>query len=125
MALTDVGIRAIEKAFGCGNLFDDKNFPIFTAVQQAIHAHALLRRDVDYIAKDGVIESVDEFKGPHRRGAAMALWLAYGNRGERACGSEKARKRPRIDHSRKSDLFLVAFSEKRRRKSGAEQKAAE
>ena len=63
VALTDVGIRAIEKAFGCGNLFDDKNFPIFTAVQQAIHAHALLRRDVDYIAKDGVIESVDEFKG--------------------------------------------------------------
>jgi preprotein translocase subunit SecA len=63
VALTDVGIRAIEKAFGCSNLFDDKNFPIFTAVQQAIHAHALLRRDVDYIVKDGVIESVDEFKG--------------------------------------------------------------
>ena len=63
VALTDVGIRAIEKAFGCSNLFDDKSFPIFTAVQQAIHAHALLRRDVDYIVKDGVIESVDEFKG--------------------------------------------------------------
>ena len=63
VALTDAGIRAVEKAFGCSNLFDDKNFPIFTAVQQAIHAHALLRRDVDYMVKDGVIESVDEFKG--------------------------------------------------------------
>ncbi len=63
VALTDAGIQAVEKAFGCSNLFDDKNFSIFTAVQQAIHAHALFRRDVDYIVKDGVIESVDGFKG--------------------------------------------------------------
>jgi preprotein translocase subunit SecA len=32
-------------------------------VEEALHAHALLRRDVDYIVKDGVIEMVDEFKG--------------------------------------------------------------
>ncbi len=34
-----------------------------TAVQDALHAHALLRRDVDYVVKDGAIELVDEFKG--------------------------------------------------------------
>ena len=34
-----------------------------TAVQDSLHAHALLRRDVDYLVKNGAIESVDEFKG--------------------------------------------------------------
>ena len=63
IALTDAGIRAIETSFGCGNLFDEQNLALLTAVQDSIHAHALLRRDVDYLVKDGAIESVDEFKG--------------------------------------------------------------
>ena len=63
IALTDAGIRAIETSFGCGNLFEEQNLALLTAVQDSIHAHALLRRDVDYLVKDGAIESVDEFKG--------------------------------------------------------------
>ena len=63
IALTDAGIRAIETAFGCSNLFAEENLTLLTAVQDSIHAHALLRRDVDYLVKDGAIESVDEFKG--------------------------------------------------------------
>ena len=63
IALTDAGIRAIETSFGCGNLFAEENLALLTAVQDSIHAHALLHRDVDYLVKDGVIESVDEFKG--------------------------------------------------------------
>ena len=63
IALTDAGIRAVESAFGCGNLFTEANLPLLTVVQDSIHAHALLRRDVDYLVKDDVIESVDEFKG--------------------------------------------------------------
>jgi preprotein translocase subunit SecA len=63
VALTDEGIQAIEKAFDCGNLFDDRNLTLHAAVQDALHAHALLRRDVDYLVKDGAIESIDEFKG--------------------------------------------------------------
>jgi preprotein translocase subunit SecA len=62
-ALTDAGIRAVEVAFGCDNLFDESNLRLHTAVQDALEAHALLRRDVDYLVKDGVIEMVDEFKG--------------------------------------------------------------
>jgi preprotein translocase subunit SecA len=62
-SLTDEGIACIEKAFACGNLFDDANLPLHTAVRDSLHAHALLRRDVDYLVKDGAIESVDEFKG--------------------------------------------------------------
>ncbi len=63
IALTDAGIRTIETSFGCGNLFEEQNLALLTAVQDSIHAHALLRRDVDYLVKDGAIESVDEFKG--------------------------------------------------------------
>lgn len=62
-SLTDEGIRAVESEFCCGNLFAEENIALLTAVQDALHAHALLRRDVDYIVKNGVIESVDEFKG--------------------------------------------------------------
>jgi len=61
--LTDAGIQRAEAALDCGNLFDADNFPILTAVQDALHAHALLRRNVDYVVKNGSIELVDEFKG--------------------------------------------------------------
>jgi len=63
IALTDAGIHAVESSFGCGNLFDEANLALLTAAQDSIHSHALLRRDVDYLVKDGAIESVDEFKG--------------------------------------------------------------
>lgn len=63
VSLTDDGILAVEKAFGCTNLFADENLPLLTAVQNAVHAHALLHRDVDYLVKDETIVSIDEFKG--------------------------------------------------------------
>ena len=61
--LTDVGIAKIEAALECGSLFDMRNLRVFTAAQDAVHARALLRRDVDYLVKDGAIEQIDEFKG--------------------------------------------------------------
>jgi preprotein translocase subunit SecA len=61
--LTDSGIFQVERALGCGSLFDERNLQILTAVQDALHAHALLKRDVDYVVKDGSVELVDEFKG--------------------------------------------------------------
>jgi preprotein translocase subunit SecA len=62
-ALTDAGIYAVETALGCGSLFDEANLPIYGAIEEALHAHGLLHRDVDYIVRDGAIEMVDEFKG--------------------------------------------------------------
>jgi preprotein translocase subunit SecA len=61
--LTDSGIALVERALGCGSLFDEHNLRILTAVQDALHARALLHRNVDYVVKDGSIELVDEFKG--------------------------------------------------------------
>jgi preprotein translocase subunit SecA len=62
-ALTDLGILAVENAFGIGNLYDGENQPLLAAVHDALHSHALLHRDVDYVVKNGAIEMVDEFKG--------------------------------------------------------------
>ena len=63
VALTFIGIMTIENAFGCGTLYDGRNLRLLTAVQDSLHAHILLRRDVDYVVKNGAIEMVDEFKG--------------------------------------------------------------
>ncbi|HEY7302884.1 MAG TPA: accessory Sec system translocase SecA2 [Bryobacteraceae bacterium] len=71
--LTDAGIRQVEGALGCGSLFDEQNLHVLTAVQDALHAHALLRRNVDYVVKNGSIELVDEFKG---RIAQQRRWPA-------------------------------------------------
>ncbi|MBS1859664.1 MAG: accessory Sec system translocase SecA2 [Acidobacteria bacterium] len=70
IAITDSGAEAIEGATGVANLYAEACLPLYTAVHNAVHAHFLLRRDVDYIIKDGAVESVDEFKGriaPDRR----------------------------------------------------------
>jgi preprotein translocase subunit SecA len=61
--LTDAGIARVEEALGCGSLFDAHNLCTLTAVEDALHAHALLRRNVDYVVKQGSIELVDELKG--------------------------------------------------------------
>jgi preprotein translocase subunit SecA len=63
IALTDEGIRVAEAVLRCGNIYDESNLPVYTALHNAIHAHALLRRDVDYVVKNAAIESVDQFKG--------------------------------------------------------------
>lgn len=71
--LTDAGIRQVEGALGCGSLFDEQSLRTLTAVQDALHAHALLRRNVDYVVKNGSVELVDEFKG---RIAQQRRWPA-------------------------------------------------
>ena len=60
---TDAGIRRIESRLGCGNLFAPENQELLAAVHCALHAEALLARDVDYIVRDGRVEIVDEFTG--------------------------------------------------------------
>ncbi|HSM76233.1 MAG TPA: hypothetical protein VLT57_01340, partial [Bryobacteraceae bacterium] len=63
VSLTDFGAHTAEREFRCGNLYATKNLNLLCAIQDSLHAHALLRRDVDYLVKDGAIQSVDEFKG--------------------------------------------------------------
>jgi preprotein translocase subunit SecA len=63
IALTEAGIQAVEDAFRCPNLFAGENLRLLIAVQDSIHARALLRRDIDYVVQSQSIESIDEFKG--------------------------------------------------------------
>jgi len=45
------------------NLFDERNLRLVTADQDSLHAHILLRRDVDCVVKSGTVEMVDAYKG--------------------------------------------------------------
>jgi preprotein translocase subunit SecA len=61
--LTESGLDRAEKALGCDNLHAPENLVVLTQLHLALHAHALLNRDVDYIVRDGKVEIVDEFTG--------------------------------------------------------------
>jgi preprotein translocase subunit SecA len=63
VVLTGSGVAFVERAMGCANLFEAEGLAINTAVQDALHAHVLLKRDVDYVVSNDVVLSVDEFKG--------------------------------------------------------------
>ncbi len=61
--LTPEGVKKAEKAFGIENLTDPENATISHHVNQAIRAHGIMKRDKDYVVKDGQVIIVDEFTG--------------------------------------------------------------
>jgi preprotein translocase subunit SecA len=61
--LTESGLDRIESELGCGNLHAPENLTLLTGINLALHAEVLLKRDVDYIVRDGKVELVDEFTG--------------------------------------------------------------
>jgi len=68
--LTEEGNLKVEKLLGVGNLYDPANVELVHHVNQGLRAHAMFKRDVDYIVKDNEVVIVDEFTGrlmPGRR----------------------------------------------------------
>ena len=68
--LTEPGVRHVEKLLKIDNLYDHKNVQLVHHVNQALKAHVIFKKDVDYIVKDGEVIIVDEFTGrlmPGRR----------------------------------------------------------
>jgi preprotein translocase subunit SecA len=63
VALTPAGVAEVERLLPCSNLYDAGHLPVMTAVQDALHAHTLLHRDVDYLVQDSSVLSIDELKG--------------------------------------------------------------
>ena len=61
--LTARGVAKAEKAFGLENLADIENTTLSHHINQALKAHGIMKRDIDYIVKDGEIIIVDEFTG--------------------------------------------------------------
>src|SRR5215470_5975670 len=68
--LTEEGFSKCERMLGLTNLSDPANIELMHHVYQALRAHTLYKRDVDYVVKDGQVVIVDEFTGrqmPGRR----------------------------------------------------------
>jgi len=68
--LTEEGIAHAEEVMGVENLYDPSNIDVLHHLNQALKAHTLFKRDVDYIVKNGEVIIVDEFTGrlmPGRR----------------------------------------------------------
>lgn len=68
--LTDDGVQRVEKLLNVENLYDPRHIELLHHVNQALRAHTLYKRDVDYVVKDGEVIIVDEFTGrlmPGRR----------------------------------------------------------
>jgi preprotein translocase subunit SecA len=63
VAITEAGVAKVEKAIGVSNLYDDKNIELTHHLNQALKANALMKRDRDYVVKDGQVIIVDEFTG--------------------------------------------------------------
>ncbi len=70
VSLTEDGIKHSEELLGVANLYDEMNMRLVHHIHQALRAHELYKRDVDYMIKDEEIIIVDEFTGrlmPGRR----------------------------------------------------------
>ena len=70
VALTEDGVTRVEHLLGVENLYDPRNILLLHHANQALRAHALFKRDVDYVVKEGEVIIVDEFTGrlmPGRR----------------------------------------------------------
>ena len=68
--LSEEGVAKAEKLLKVDNIFDPKNIELLHHINQALKAHALFKRDVDYIVEKGEVIIVDEFTGrlmPGRR----------------------------------------------------------
>ena len=63
VTLTANGIRKAEQAFHLENLADPENTTLSHHINQAIRARGLMKRDIDYVVKDGEVIIVDEFTG--------------------------------------------------------------
>ena len=63
VVLTEDGVARVEKMLGVENLYDDVNMELSHHLNQALKAHALMKKDRDYVVKDGQVIIVDEFTG--------------------------------------------------------------
>ncbi|MCL5043834.1 MAG: preprotein translocase subunit SecA, partial [Deltaproteobacteria bacterium] len=70
VSLSEEGVSTVERLLGVENLYDPRNILLLHHANQALKAHTLFKRDVDYVVKDGEVVIVDEFTGrlmPGRR----------------------------------------------------------
>lgn len=75
VSLTDTGAEKIEKAFGIENIYDAEHQVLLHFISQSLQAEYVLRRDTDYIVREGKIELVDAFTGRVMEGRSLSHGL--------------------------------------------------
>ncbi len=63
VSITEAGVAKVEKTIGVENLYEDTNTELVHHLTQALKAKELMKRDRDYVVKDGEVIIVDEFTG--------------------------------------------------------------
>ncbi len=61
--ITRTGVKKAEKHFNVENLMDSENMTLLHHINQALKANGIMKRDIDYVVKDGEVIIVDEFTG--------------------------------------------------------------
>jgi preprotein translocase subunit SecA len=67
--MTDEGVVKVQELTKTNNLFDIENMELLHHINQSLKAHALFKRDKDYVVKDGKVIIVDEFTGRLKEGS--------------------------------------------------------
>ena len=75
VTLTDEGVEEVERLLGVGNLYEHTNIAMVHHVNQALTAHQLYKRDVDYLVENGEVLLVDEFTGRKQIGRRLSEGL--------------------------------------------------
>ena len=75
VTLTDEGVEEVERRLGVGNLYEHTNIAMVHHVNQALTAHHLYKRDVDYLVENGEVLLVDEFTGRKQIGRRLSEGL--------------------------------------------------
>ena len=75
VTLTDEGVEEVERRLGVGNLYEHTNIAMVHHVNQALTAHQLYKRDVDYLVENGEVLLVDEFTGRKQIGRRLSEGL--------------------------------------------------
>ena len=72
VSLTEQGMSKVERAFGIQNLFDLEHQTLYHYVIQAVRAHVMFERDVDYIVHEGEVKLIDMFTGRMMEGRTLS-----------------------------------------------------
>ena len=77
--ITDQGWEKAERLLGIDNIADPENWAMKHHVETAVKAHAMYRKDVEYVVKEGEVLIVDEFTGRPDAGTPLVRWPAPGD----------------------------------------------
>ena len=108
MSLTQAGIKKAEEFFGVENLADAENATLSHHINQAMKARGLMKKDIDYVVKDGQVIIVDEFTGRLMYGRRYNEGLHQAIEAKEGGGRERKQRRLPPSPSRISSGFTAS-----------------